>query len=326
MKLRVASSILLFLIAAPLFCPLGCEKEDYEWEQIADSGKGCFPPNCEEGQFPMAVVPLIAFDGKLYNIGDKAIWTSVDGRTWNQHSKTDWGERYGMRFAFFNNRLWMLGGMKSWDDFRSDIWNSENGIDWKQTTVKADWPPRRGHGLVVFKNRLWILGGAISSGRRNVTPNKFLNDVWSSADGVIWEQVTAGAQWSAREVNTSLVFDDRIWVIGGGDKNDVWSSVDGENWTQITGKAEWSERIGNGGLVFDGKIWIFGGVGKNDVWCSTNGKIWARVFANSPWSTRTALQSVVFKDQIWIFSGKTGREDSWAGDIWAMSKKAKKTL
>jgi len=25
-------------------------------------------------------------------------------------------------------------------------------------------------------------------------------------------------------------------------------------------------------------------------------------------------------DKIWVFSGKTGREDSWEGDIWSLQK------
>jgi hypothetical protein len=27
---------------------------------------------------------------------------------------------------------------------------------------------------------------------------------------------------------------------------------------------------------------------------------------------------VVFKNKLWIYGGKTGREDSWAGDVWTM--------
>ena len=294
-------------------------KSSYEWQNIAVSGKGCFPPNCTEGKFPMAIVPLVAFDGKLYSIGDKRIWTSTDGVNWNSQPKTDWGERHGMQFAFFNNKLWMLGGMKTWDDFRNDVWSSGDGKEWKQVVSKAAWSARRGHGVVVFKDKLWILGGALSSGRPNETPTEFLNDVWSSDDGVNWTLVAAVAPWSAKDGHTSLVFDDKIWVIGG--KRDVWSSTDGKNWTPVTGKAEWSERIGGGVLVFDGKIWIFGGRELNDVWYSSNGVNWQTAFANAPWSTRSANYSVVFKNKIWLFSGKTGREDSWAGDIWTMSRK-----
>lgn len=325
MKMKRLMTISIFLALAALFsASQAFVKETYEWQNAAAPGKGCFPPNCRAGQFPLAILPLVAFDGELYNIGDKRIWTSGDGINWNSEPKTDWGERYGMRFAFFKNKLWMLGGMKTWDDFRSDVWSSSDGKDWKQVVSKAPWTARRGHGVLVFNNKLWLLGGAVSSGRSDQLPAQFLNDVWSSEDGVNWKQVTANAPWSARDGHTSLVFNDKMWVIGGGIRgknSDVWSSSDGKNWTQIAGNAEWNERHGSGGLVFDGKIWIFGGIEKNDVWSSPDGKNWQMAFQHAPWSTRAAHYSVVFNNKLWIFSGKTGREDSQTGDIWTMSRK-----
>lgn len=320
-RLIVITALSMFISGADKFVPSTTSANgDYEWQNLAASGKGCFPDNCKEGQFPMAIVPIKAFGEKLYSIGDKSVWISEDGIDWKSHPKTDWGERYG-QFAFFAGKLWMLGGMKTWDDFRNDVWSSSNGKDWKQVVSKAAWSARRGHGVVVFKDRLWILGGALSSGRRDKTPDKFLNDVWASADGVNWTQVTANALWNAKDGHTSLVFDDKIWVLGG--KRDVWSSADGKSWTQVTEKAEWSERIGNGGVVFDGKMWIFGGREMNDVWYSSNGKNWQTAFANAPWSTRSANYSVVFNNKIWLFSGKTGRADSWSGDLWVMVRKRK---
>ena len=318
-------TISIFLISAVLFFnSSACAKDGYEWQNAAASGKGCFPPNCQEGQFPMAILPLIAFDGKLYSIGDKRIWTSADGIKWGSHPKTDWGERYGMRFAFFKNKLWMIGGMRTWDDFRNDVWVSSDGKEWKQVVKQAAWSARRGHGVVVFKDKLWILGGSLSSGRRDQIPTESLNDVWSSVDGVNWKQETANAPWSARDSHTTLVFDNKIWVIGGGFRgaySDVWSSGDGRNWTQVAEKAEWGERHGSGGLVFDGKIWIFGGIEKNDVWSSPNGRNWQMEFKHAPWSSRSAMYSVAFNNKLWIFSGKTGRSDTQSGDIWAMSRK-----
>jgi hypothetical protein len=306
--------------AAGLFCWSANASKAYEWQNAAVSGKGCFPGNCAKGKFPMAVIPLVGFDGKLYGIGDREIWISGDGLDWNSEPKTDWGERYGMRFAFFAGKFWMLGGMKSWDDFRNDVWTSGDGRNWKQLVSNAPWSPRRGHALVVFKSKLWMTGGAESSGRPDKLPVRFLNDVWSSDDGRSWTRVTANAPWSARSEHTTLVFNDKLWVIGGKER-DVWASRDGRDWVRVTDKAEWGARVGNGGLVFDGRMWIFGGMDLNDVWNSADGKTWKPVFENAPWSARSAAASIVFDDKLWIYSGKTGREDSWSGDIWTMSRK-----
>ncbi len=166
-------TIFSVLFVAPLFYSFVCAKESYEWQQIAALGKGCFPPNCAEGQFPMAIVPLVAFDGKLYSIGNKRVWTSADGVNWNSQPKTDWDDRYGMRFAFFNKRLWMLGGMKTWDDFRSDVWSSEDGVNWQMVFTNSPWSTRSATYSAAFNDKLWLFGG--KTGRAD----SWTGDVWA---------------------------------------------------------------------------------------------------------------------------------------------------
>jgi hypothetical protein len=299
----------------------GFSAEDYKWRKAIESGKGCFQEKpCANGQWAMAIVPLVAFENKLFIVGWKEVWTSADGINWNSQAKTDWGERYGMAYVFFDNKIWMMGGMKSWDNFKNDVWYSADGKDWKLATATAAWAPRRNHRVLVFDNKLWLLGGAESSGSVDKTPTRFFNDVWFSTDGVNWTQVTANASWGGRGGHLGLAFGNKMWVIGGEGRRDVWSSVDGKTWTQATATAEWSARRGAGGLVFDGKMWIFGGLELNDVWASSDGKRWRTVFAHAPWTTRSAEHSVVFDNKLWIFGGKTGRDDSWveSGDVWTM--------
>ena len=83
-----------------------------------------------------------------------------------------------------------------------------------------------------------------------------------------WTQATTSAGWSARQWHTSVVFDNKIWVIGGCEnsssyKNDVWYSTDGVNWTQATANAGWSARYGHTSVVFNNKIWVIGGYDAN---------------------------------------------------------------
>lgn len=314
---KVAGCLLLCAIALAGSIPPTADRQ-YEWRSVAPMGSGCFPPNCDEGKFPMAIVPVVGPNGQLFSIGDRLVWTSYDGVRWKSTPKTDWDERYGMQFAFFAGRLWMFGGMRAWEDFRNDIWHSRDGVEWTQIS-KAAWSPRRDHNLVVFRDKLWLFGGAESSGRVNTPPSQILNDVWSSSDGLTWVRETTTAPWSTLDAKTTLVFKNRIWVIGV--RSGVWSSSDGLVWERVTQAVPWQDRIGNGGLVYDGKMWIFGGRELNDVWSSADGKAWQLVFAKAPWSRRSASYSVVFNDRIWLFSGKTGREDSWDGEIWAMRAK-----
>jgi peptidoglycan hydrolase-like protein with peptidoglycan-binding domain len=117
-----------------------------------------------------------------------------------------------------------------------------------------------------------------------------------------------------------VVFDNKIWVMGGYDwndisyKNDVWYSSDGINWILATDTAPWSERYGHTSLVFDNKIWVIGGRDssgtKNDVWYSSDGINW---FTYDLWSGREGMASVVFDNKIWVMGGNDGnrRNDVW---------------
>jgi hypothetical protein len=163
------------------------------------------------------------------------------------------------------------------------------------------------------------IGGAQSSGRANEVPSRFFNDVWSSADGVRWKQETTDVPWAERDGHACLVFQDKLWLVGGIGRRDVWSTSDGQHWTQVTAQAEWSARHSNGASVLNGRLWVFGGRGLNDVWYSTDGTRWRRVVAHAPWSPRTTVHSVVFDHKLWIYGGKTGRKDSWSGDVWTMT-------
>ena len=116
---------------------------------------------------------------------------------------------------------------------------------------------------------------------------------------------------------TSFSFGERIYSVAGNGK--VWSSENGKEWQMVAQDLPWG---GNGGgvLVYDDKIWVLGGSNRNEAWSSADGKKWIREFSAVPFSKRNTEYSVVFKNKIWLLSGKTGREDSWDGAIWAMSK------
>lgn len=272
------------------------------------------------GQWPANLVPIVAFEKKVWMVGlgkaSTLVWFSNDGTRWVQfESDARWGERYGPTQAFFRNRLWILGGSQVTNsDLRDDIWYSEDGRHWVLATPSASWSPRRWHTTVAFKGKLWILGGTDDWGADGTNPN-LLNDVWSSEDGIHWTKVIEHAPWTARAGHVSVVHDEKIWVVGGTNQNDVWYSSDGRRWKKATSNAGWPTRMGFGGAVFDGRLWVLGGMNKNgwlnDVWTSTNGVHWNLQARQAPWSPRSAEFSVVFNDRLWIYGGKGGAADVW---------------
>jgi cell division septation protein DedD len=116
-----------------------------------------------------------------------------------------------------------------------------------------------------------------------------------------WIQATAAAPWKERYNPASLVFQNKIWVIGGYVENDegycdlsadVWHTFDGANWTQVAESTPWGPRDGYGALSFGGKMWILGGlyVGEDDnsasclsdIWYSSDGVNWTPTSQSPP--------------------------------------------
>ena len=138
----------------------------------------------------------------------------------------------------------MLGGTENYyfgdeKSLKNDVWSSADGKEWKQETAAAPWSPRAYHQAVVHDGKIWVMGGG------NYVPKYHaLNDVWCSSDGVNWEQVTENAPWNPRLWFSSVVYRDRMWVLGGWSNNpsknwgDVWYSRDGKEWTQLQSKVD----------------------------------------------------------------------------------------
>ena len=137
----------------------------------------------------------------------------------------------------------------------------------------------------------------------------------------IFKELTNSAAWSVRDQIGCVVFQNKIWVLGGAapsNKNDVWYSSDGISWTQAT-TAPWSARKGFGCVVFQDKIWVLGGYASNfmkDVWYSSDGISWTQA-TTAPWSARYELGCIVFQNKIWVLGGA----DSSGGlnDVWYSS-------
>jgi len=65
-------------------------------------------------------------------------------------------------------------------------------------------------------------------------PSKSAWSSTTSTDGANWTLVNGSPGWSARYAHQSLVYDGRMWIMGGidvGYLGDVWHSTDGITWT-----------------------------------------------------------------------------------------------
>lgn len=242
-----------------------------------------------------------------------------------------WQPRDSSGELVFNDRLWILGG---WFDSYSapprDVWSSADGRNWTLVQEQAPWKHSDLPMTLTFKDRMWLMGGWYNG---RLEGHGASNEVWSSTDGSEWKLETKAAGWSPRIAAGAVVFQNKMWILGGtqnyyfGDdcdlKSDVWSSEDGKTWKLETADAGWSPRAYHAAVVHDGRIWVLGGgnyvpnyVARNDVWSSKDGVHWEKMTDNAPWHPRLWFSAVVYRDRIWVLGGWSNNPSRNWGDVW----------
>jgi hypothetical protein len=293
----------------------------------------------------------LAFDDKMWLLGgwnpkDKVnfpsicnneVWSSRDGAAWvlekpntflskDFASGTDWAGRHTAGYVVFKDRMWIVGGDCNQGCYQNDVWNSADGVTWNCVSRNVPWAPRCLHNTLVFHDRIWVIAGQTVPQYAPAT-EVFYSDVWNSADGENWQKVVDKAPWPPRgAIGGNVVFQDRIWLLGGGTYdtpqtpvrklyNDVWSSADGANWKQHTNAAPWAKRMYQDVAVFDNKMWVMEGWmpesgNRNDVWYSENGETWHEL-PDTPWKPRHAASVFVYDNALWMVAGNNMESDVW---------------
>ena len=226
------------------------------------------------------------YKNKMWIVGGDAnqghyqhdVWNSDDGKTWthvNKNKKVPWGPRVLHITMVFQDKIWIMGGQAlpqfapAEEAFYNDLWNTSDGVNWTRVVPeKPCWSPRGMFGgNVVFKDKIWFLGGGTYQTPKS--SRNYYNDVWSSADGVHWQQHVQSAPWTPRLYHDVAVFDDRMWVLEGAkrkNQNDVWYSHDGVNWYELP-NTPWKPRHAASVFVYDDALWMVAGNSmRKDVW------------------------------------------------------------
>ncbi|HWV15653.1 MAG TPA: hypothetical protein VN030_09475 [Cellvibrio sp.] len=176
-------------------------------------------------------------NGELVGMAND-VWSSGDGIHWLQQSaQAAFLPRMTHHLIVYRNQLWLMGGFNM-SDF-GEVWSSQDGINWTEV-AKAEFGFRNHSTLVAYDDRLWMIGGSTLD-RSQGGDSALRSDVWSSSDGIHWQQRTAEAgfdpRWGLRAVN----FKQQIMVIGGDlssgakgvamqGQNDIWSTSNGTDW------------------------------------------------------------------------------------------------
>lgn len=216
--------------------PTGIEKNDVwasedgsEWVEIKRNTTGSYDHRSRHAS--------IVFNDRMYVLGgidedDKKrddVWYSVDGVEWTEE-KDAFGLSglSGHGLEVFKESMWVIGGRVDSGNIAA-VRSSSTGIGWFDLFPGNRFTPRSEQATVVFDDKLWVIGGTTGSGMNSV----LVNDVWQSEDGNNWTIVTENADFSARRSLKVVVFDDKMWVIGGADgtvtgPTEIWYSSDGK--------------------------------------------------------------------------------------------------
>jgi len=151
---------------------------------------------------------------------------------------------------------------------------------------------------------------------------------WGQAKTPSWTKVTEHAGWRARDSSGEVVFQGKMWLLGGWFSSrlpcprDAWSSAEGVHWDLVTAEAPWLHGDLPTTLVHNDRMWIMGGwaggrmpdaSASNQVWSSTDGKSWRQLDTHPVWSPRHEQSTFVFQDKMWVAPG-----NPWpvTNDVW----------
>ncbi len=250
----------------PLYSDVWSSVDGREWRQRVPDGKAPWEPR--------SCMPTVVHRDRMVMMGGcqgytrfADVWESADGTNWTLlTARAGWTKRCCFPAVVVGDALVISGG-HDLDDYRNDVWRSYDGITWTELTPAAPFGVRDGHAAVVLNGAIIIIGG--HDGR--TTSRQWHGDVWRSADGGShWTQLTAKAEFPARDGAFAAVINGTVVILGGfaGDSfhNDAWVSNSGEHWSPASpALAGWSGRAFFGASVIPsplqgyGQLLVFGG-------------------------------------------------------------------
>ncbi|HQK74804.1 MAG TPA: hypothetical protein PKZ25_01295 [Candidatus Hydrogenedentes bacterium] len=222
---------------------------------------------------------------------------------------------------------------------------------WVCVTPSAPFAPRDGAGALVYRGALWLLGGWNPHDKVHF-PQICTNDVWRSTDGATWtlvkpntfgtDQFNPDTDWEGRHTAGYVVFQDKMWILGGDPlqghyQSDVWNSEDGVTWNRVNPGQDvpWAPRALHHTAVFNGRIWVMGGQTTpqfapaeerfwDDIWSTDDGIHWTKAATGGPqWGPRGMIGgNVVLHGRLWILGGGTydtprQPQRNFYNDVWS---------
>jgi hypothetical protein len=289
-----------------------------QWEKVGD-----FPMNSPGLSYYPQDHTVMIHNNQFILVNVNEVFASASGTSWTKtFAFADTMQHYMHSSVVYNNTIYNIGGVKknvqdNWESANIVSYSTNGAIFTVASPVSGLAGGVQNHASVVFNGAIYTLGGATQT--ENQT-----NAVWRSADGTTWIKQT-NPSWGARVGLASVVYNNKLYVIGGGydvfEYRDVWSSANGTTWTQETASAAWTGRNDHTVNANSKGMWLVGGHDgyfKNDVWFSPDGKTWTQVLQNAPFDTRATHAAVIRDGYLYVFGGVNGSWETpnYLIDIW----------
>ena len=194
-------------------------------------------------------------------------------------------------FQMFNIRdtLWVIqhdGG-----------WYSVNGKDWERSNLPNIIKNNAFLDYVWFRDALYGLGSL----EGNIEHYTMTSAIHRTSDMKNWDLLAENSNLPRRFFYHPFVFEDKIWIIGGGTENeqfsDIWNSADGVHWTRQAVQLPFGKRQGSQFVFFNNKIFLL----NNDAWSSTDAIHWIKEADHFVPEEVFGYSAIVFDHKIWLF-------------------------
>jgi hypothetical protein len=140
------------------------------------------------------------------------------------------------------------------------------------------------------------------------------NAIGGRSDGSSWTEAGTNTLPAPIEGHTSLDYDGKMWIIGGGPAGSatqkVYYSTNGVTWIEAGTDALPVATKYHASIIFDGKMWVIGGYAGSSrsrkVYYSTDGITWTEAGTDAMPVGYQDLGALVYNGKMWAFGGWTG--------------------
>ena len=291
------------------------------------------------------------YDNKMWMLGGwvnrgkpdqyltQEVYNSVNGTNWNLINTDSIREAddevavpdfYQANLISNDGKMWLVGGtgnsaigiteINNGDDSSTSpsLFSTTNGVDWDQVGFLASLKFFSYRSTVnIFKDKFVKVGGGAEVG--NTLYDEI--SIWDSGVDDNENLLTMELPFS-KQRHSSVVFDDKLWIMGGEDGIGVGNSIiyfteDLTNWSIAS--TTLFEFRNHSSVVYDNKIWAIGGTDTSPKYMSMspNGLDWYPVFDREelPFPLSECL-SLVYDNKIWVigtseFGGAHAKNHVW---------------